>query len=112
MDYKEKYLYYKQKYLLLKNGQKGGGKKLCIIFNNKYNMKERDRFPKVYFLNFLTKRLEENGYEIILLKEDYPNEIKKIMETKNIDLILYPSLDKVVLQLLHCCTACGNACLS
>ena len=88
MDYKEKYLYYKQKYLSLKYGQMGGGKKLCIIFNNKYNMKERDRFPKVYFLNFLSKRLEENGYEIILLKEDYPNEIKKIMETKKIDLIL------------------------
>ena len=28
MDYKEKYIFYKQKYLLLKYGQTGGGKKL------------------------------------------------------------------------------------
>ena len=88
MDYKNKYIYYKQKYLLLKHNQIGGSKKLCIIFNNKYNLRERDKFPKVYFLSLLKRKLEENNYDIILLKEDYPNEIRKIMKERKIDLIL------------------------
>jgi len=55
-------------------------KKLCVIFYNKYNLREKDYFPKVYFLNLLTRKLEEHNYRIILLKSDYPNEIKKIKE--------------------------------
>ena len=55
MDYKEKYLYYKQKYLSLKYGQIGGGKKLCIIFNNKYNMKETCCVNQVFLLSSILR---------------------------------------------------------
>lgn len=88
MDYKKKYIYYKQKYLLLRHNQNGGSKKLCIIFYNKYNLRDRDYFPRVFLYSLLKQKFEENNYDIVLLKDDYPNQINKIRETRDIDLIL------------------------
>ena len=39
----------------------------------------------VYFLNLLTRKLEEHNYKVILLKSDYPNEIKKIKLIKKVN---------------------------
>ena len=64
-------------------------KKLCIIQYNKYNLQSRDKFPKIFLLGLLTKRLEQKGYKVILLKSDYPKEINDLLERyKKIDLIL------------------------
>ena len=63
--------------------------KICIIQYNKYNLQIRDRFPRIFFLNLLTKKLEQKGYTVILLKSDYPKMINEILEKYNkIELLL------------------------
>ena len=63
--------------------------KICIIQYNKYNLQTRDKFPKIFLLELLTKKLEQKGFKVILLKSDYPKEINDILDKyKKIDLIL------------------------
>jgi len=65
------------------------GKKLCIIQYNKYNLQDRDKFPKIFFKKLLIKKIEQKGYNIILLNTDYPKQINDLIEKGNkIDLLL------------------------
>lgn len=98
MDYYHLYIKYKSKYTNLKKSMvlRGGkrkmnrveGNKLCIIQYNRYNLVSRDKFPQIFLLDKLTKKIEELGYDVILLKEDFPNEVKKINRDRKIDVIL------------------------
>lgn len=64
-------------------------KKVCIIQYNKYNLQDRDKFPKIFFKKLLIKKLEDNGFDVILLNTDYPKQINDIIESgKKIDLLL------------------------
>lgn len=64
-------------------------KKVCIIQYNKYNLQDRDKFPKIFFKKLLIKKLEDNGFEVILLNTDYPKQINDIIESgKKINLLL------------------------
>jgi hypothetical protein len=64
-------------------------KKICVIQYNKYNLQDRDKFPKIFFKKLLIKKLKENGFEVILLNTDYPKQINDIIEGGNkINLLL------------------------
>jgi hypothetical protein len=63
--------------------------KVCVIQYNKYNLQDRDKFPKIFFKKLLIKKLKENGYDVILLNTDYPKQINDIIESgKKINLLL------------------------
>ena len=64
-------------------------KKVCIIQYNKYNLQDRDKFPKIFFKKMLITKLKDNGYEVILLNTDYPKQINDIIDSgKKINLLL------------------------
>ena len=42
-------------------------RKVCIIQYNKYNLQDRDKFPKIFFKKMLITKLKDNCYEVILL---------------------------------------------
>ena len=62
--------------------------RLCIIQYNKYNLQERDKYPRIFFYKQLKRKLEEKGYKVILFKSDYPKEINDILDKQKIDLII------------------------
>ena len=62
--------------------------RLCIIQYNKYNLQERDKYPRIFFYKQLKRKLEEKGYKVILFKSDYPKEINDILNKQKIDLII------------------------
>ena len=62
--------------------------RLCIIQYNKYNLQERDKYPRIFFYKLLKRKLEEKGYKVILFKSDYPKEINDILDKQKIDLII------------------------
>ena len=64
-------------------------RKVCVIQYNKYNLQDRDKFPKIFFKKMLITKLKDNGYEVILLNTDYPKQINDIIESgKKINLLL------------------------
>ena len=64
-------------------------RKVCVIQYNKYNLQDRDKFPKIFFKKLLITKLKNNGYEVILLNTDYPKQINDIIESgKKINLLL------------------------
>ena len=64
-------------------------RKVCVIQYNKYNLQDRDKFPKIFFKKMLITKLKDNGFEVILLNTDYPKQINDIIESgKKISLLL------------------------